>query len=766
MSSNRIDVELNQCLKLRIDQAIQSPSSSHIYLTIQQLHQYKLYIGEPVYCISASSSNDLVQCAVAVIAINQQNQQFCQHTNQHVVIDEIQTLFFAKPTYTGYEVITSELSSSTLHSLVPDTHIYIVPTQSIHNQHKHNTVGRVSARLCSSITTQHTHSDNAVYYLKSQLYSTFLFTGCYITHNTDIYYVYDTSAGHNIGTIDHSTNILLNSKLDTPSSEYRESSHGPHESRLTNPSLISLYNTLKLRVYHNNAFTQLGVQCARGVLLYGPPGVGKTYSVNTVCSLLNLQIISVNGSMLINSQNQHGNNQSPMQVIFDNAIYQLSTSVAGVVIFIDELDIICSQRNNESSINNHMTSQLIACMDRLKQHTDKQITVVGATNYVNSIDLSLRCNGRFDREICINVPNSIERLNILQHYTNELQLSDDVILSDIADKCIGYVGADIQSLCKQASLYALREYRSAVTLNTSIQCGVLSLRHFNAALIKMSASSQRGLYTPHLNKHTLSFDRIGGLHSIKSQLIQSIEWPLLHYNTFKRLGIRPSRGVLLYGPPGCAKTTLVRALAAKRNTSFFYCDSASVYSSYMGESEKYISSLFDRARSNLPAIIFLDELDSIVGKRGAYSNDSSGNMEARILSQLLAEMDGVQQNSGLIVVAATNRLYAIDDALLRPGRLDSLIYVPPPDMEARKQILHAHTQHTPLSDDVDLQHIASATDMYSGADLQNLVREACMCALRDGAQQQCVTNRHFQLALMSTQPSLNQDILQQYNQSK
>jgi len=388
--------------------------------------------------------------------------------------------------------------------------------------------------------------------------------------------------------------------------------------------------------------------------------------------------------------------------------------------------------------------------------------VIGATNRPNALDPALRRPGRFDREIFIDAPDENARYNILQSQLKKIPVSDaEKVLANLATVTNGYVAADLMSLCREATMMALEHW---MRQNNDTQHGgsefCVTIDDFAASMAKVGPSIQRGYETAVEKK---SWDDIGGLEEVKKKLKQATEWPMLHKETFKRLGLKPPRGILLFGPPGCSKTTLVKVIASVSGATFLSINGAQIYSPFVGDSEKIIRSTFQKARSAAPSIIFLDEIEAIVGKRNLGGGGSNADaVQERVLSTLLNEMDGVETASSVLVIGATNRPDMLDAALMRPGRFDKIIYVPPPDFVSRLQILNVHTKNIPLHGEVDLEEIADKTNLYTGADLQNLCREAAMIGLRQDRTASRVTQANFEYALKIVKPSLTFKVLKTY----
>ncbi|CAG8465126.1 3968_t:CDS:10 [Diversispora eburnea] len=454
----------------------------------------------------------------------------------------------------------------------------------------------------------------------------------------------------------------------------------------------ALYEVVSYPLIYPDLIKQMNIECPKGVLLYGPSGVGKTFLVNEIAKACNAKMISIHGSDVFGTY--IGESEARLRNIFAQSRSLTIKENYPVILFIDELDVLTPHRNDAQSHESRIVAQLLTLMDGIESRG--RLVVVAATNRPNSIDPALRRPGRFDREVAIETPTEQEHL--LASMTN------------------GYVGADLVSLCREAAMLAVnRKSKSSKLLS------FITMKDFMNAMELISPSTQRGFQ---VKVEKTNWNDIGGLESVKKQLIQAVEWPLKYRDTFTRLGLKPPRGILLYGPPGCSKTTLVKPQLPVQH---FYPS--------MGLSCIHLLSTFQRARSSTPSVIFFDEIDAIVGKRSFDKGNSNGfggdSVQERVLSMLLNEMDGIEIVNNVLVVGATNRPDMLDDALLRPGRFDKLIYIPPPDLVARKEILKIHTSKIPLSDDVDLNVIAEQTEFYSGADLKNLCRESAMIALRE-----------------------------------
>jgi len=387
------------------------------------------------------------------------------------------------------------------------------------------------------------------------------------------------------------------------------------------------------------------------------------------------------------------------------------------------------------------------------------IIVIGATNRPNAIDPALRRPGRFDREIEIGVPDKMGRYEVLQIHTRTMPLASDVGLPRLSDICYGYTGADISALCREAAMKALRRYLPEMNLEEErVPSGILekmevNLEDFMNAYREITPTAMREVY---IEVPTVHWSDVGGLTEVKQQLQEAVEWPLKKPEVFKRLGIRAPKGILLFGPPGCGKTMLARSVATESEANFISIKGPELFSKWVGESEKAIREVFRKGRTAAPSIIFFDELDSVVPRRGTGFGDSG--VSERVISQLLTELDGIESLENVVVIGATNRPDIIDPAILRPGRFDRLIFVPAPDVATRLQILKIHATNMPLSAEVDLEHVASQTGGYSGADLEAVVREAGLVSLRRDIETKNVTREDFRDALERIKPSITPDM--------
>ena len=522
---------------------------------------------------------------------------------------------------------------------------------------------------------------------------------------------------------------------------------------------------VELPLRHPELFQRLGIEPPKGVLLHGPPGCGKTLLARAVANESEANFYSINGPEIMSKF--YGESEARLREIFQQAQQN-----APSIIFIDELDAIAPKREEVTGeVERRVVAQLLALMDGLSGRGN--VIVIGATNRPGALDQALRRPGRFDREIEIGVPDKKGRYEVIQIHTRGMPLhgaekpegeksGDDVDLKKLADMTHGYTGADLSALGRETAMKALRRYLPDINLEEErIPPAVLEkmevkMEDFINAYKEVTPTAMREVY---IEIATVHWSDIGGLDDVKQHLKESVEWPIKTPEVFTRLGIKPPKGILLYGPPGCGKTLLARAVATESEANFISIKGPEVFSKWVGESEKAIREVFRKARMAAPAVIFFDEMDSLTPQRGGGSD--SGVSE-RVISQLLTEMDGILTLQDIVVVAATNRPNLIDPAVLRPGRFDRLIYVPEPDEKSRLQILKLYSGTMPLNKDVDLNQISLATRYYSGADLENICREAAMHALRKDINVCEVTMKDFQDAIKEVGPSVSPDMEKWY----
>ncbi len=512
---------------------------------------------------------------------------------------------------------------------------------------------------------------------------------------------------------------------------------------------------VELPLKHPELFRHLGIEPPKGVLLYGPPGCGKTLLAKAVANESGANFISINGPEIMSKY--YGESEKRLRMIFERAQREAPT-----IIFIDEIDSIAPNRNEVTGeVERRVVSQLLSLMDGLEARGD--VIVIGATNRPEALDPALRRPGRFDREIEIGVPDKNGRKEILMIHTRNVPLAEDVNLEELAEITYGFVGADLAALVREAAMAALRRVLPQIDLESEtipleiLEQLIVKKSDFQEALKLIQPSAMREIYIEIPN---VKWEDIGDLEQVKRELIDLIEMPLKHPKTFERIGIDPPKGILLYGPPGCGKTLLAKAIANESEANFISIKGPELLSKWVGESEKAVRKVFRKARQVAPAIIFIDEIDSLFPRRGTGYADSG--VTERVVSQMLTEMDGIQSLKDVVVIGATNRPDLIDPALLRPGRLERLVYVPPPDKYGRLKILKVLTKKMPLAKDVNLESIAERTENYSGADLAAIVREAGLSAIREDSNAKIVYMRHFEEALSKIQPSLTEELIKHY----
>lgn len=507
---------------------------------------------------------------------------------------------------------------------------------------------------------------------------------------------------------------------------------------------------IELPLRHPELFQRLGIEPPKGVLLYGPPGCGKTLLAKAVANESEANFFSINGPEIMSKF--YGESEKRLREIFEKA-----QKNAPSIIFVDELDAIAPKREEVTGeVERRVVAQLLSLMDGLEARGN--IIVIGATNRVNAIDPALRRPGRFDREIELGVPDKQGRLEILQIHTRGMPLAQDIKLAELSNITHGYTGADISALCREAAMKALRRYLPEINLEDQhippdlLEKMEVTADDFFMAFREITPTAMREVYIEIPSVH---WTDVGGLDEVKQNLIESVEWPIKYPNRFKQVGIEPPKGVLLYGAPGCGKTLLAKAVATEGEMNFISIKGPEIFSKWVGESEKAIREIFRKGRMAAPSVIFIDEVDSIIPRRGAGYSDSG--VTSRVISQLLTEMDGLESLQNVMVIAATNRPDILDPAMLRPGRFDRLIYVPAPDEDSRLEILRIYTKDMPLAEDVDIHSLAQETKGYSGADIASLCREAGMHVLRNSTTYK-VSMEAFRRAMETVGPSITLDM--------
>ena len=516
---------------------------------------------------------------------------------------------------------------------------------------------------------------------------------------------------------------------------------------------------VELPLKHPEIFERLGIEPPKGVLLHGPPGTGKTLLAKAVANETEANFILLNGPEIMNKF--YGESEKRVREIFEEA-----EKNAPSIIFIDEIDAIAPKREDvQGEVERRVVSQLLTMMDGLKSRG--RVVVIGATNRPNSIDPALRRPGRFDREVEISVPDKGGRLSILKIHTRTMPLDKTVDLDKLASVTHGFVGADLNALAKEAAMAVLRKVLPEIQTKGKEESVIpeellknlrISDKDFEEALkiVRPSAMREVLVETPNIK-----WEDVGGLDKVKQELKEAVEWPLKHPESFKRMGIRPPRGLLLYGPPGTGKTLLAKAVAKESEANFIQVKGPSLLSMWVGESEKGIRKMFERARQVAPCIIFFDEIDSLAGRRG-MSGDGGSKVTEHVLNQLLAEMDGIEENSDIVIIGATNRPDILDPAILRPGRFDRILLVGPSEKKGRLEIFKIHTKNMPLAKDVDIDELAERTEGYMGSDIEGLCREAAMLALRKDLKADKVKKENFEEAMNKVKPSVTKGDLEKY----
>jgi transitional endoplasmic reticulum ATPase len=480
---------------------------------------------------------------------------------------------------------------------------------------------------------------------------------------------------------------------------------------------------IELPLRHPEVFDRLGIEPPKGVLLHGPPGTGKTLIAKAVANETFATFISLSGAEIHGKY--YGESEARVREIFNEA-----EKNKPCIIFIDEIDAIAPKREEvHGEVEKRVVSQLLALMDGLE--TRGQVVVIGATNRPNALDPALRRGGRFDREIEIGIPNREGRFEILQIHTRGMPLTEDVDLQKLADLTHAFTGADISELCKEAAMKGLRRVLPEIDFEADyipvevLNKLVVTMEDFLDALRFVEPSAMREVL---IETPNVTWNDIGGLEEVKQALREAIEWPLKYPEIFKEAGANPPKGMLLHGPPGSGKTLLAKAVAHESEVNFINIKGPQLMSKFVGESEKGVRETFKRAKQTAPCIIFFDEIDALAPRRGSGITDS--HVSERVISQLLTEMDGLEELRGVIILAATNRMDLIDPALLRAGRFDQLLYVPPPDKEARLEIFKIHTRKNPLAKDISLPKLVAETEECVGSDIEAICREATMMAIR------------------------------------
>lgn len=500
---------------------------------------------------------------------------------------------------------------------------------------------------------------------------------------------------------------------------------------------------IELPLRHPEIFERIGIEAPKGVLLHGPPGTGKTLLAKAVANETNANFYSIGGPEIMSKF--YGESEERLRETFKEA-----EENAPSIIFIDEIDSIAPKREEVSGdVEKRVVSQLLTLMDGIQSRG--KLVVIGATNRPNAIDPALRRPGRFDREIEIGIPDEQGRLDILMIHTRGMPLTGDVDLASIARVTHGFVGADIEALSKEAAMRSLRRILPDINLEEpKIPVEILNKikvtkQDFDEALRDVQPSAMREVLVQRPN---VKWEDIGGLQKVKEELAEAIEWPLKHGELFMEADVKPPKGILLYGSPGTGKTMIAKAVATTSEANFISIKGPELISKWVGESEKGVREVFRKARQAAPCVVFFDELDAIAPRRGS---EGDAHVIERVISQMLTEMDGLEDLKGVVVIGATNRPDIIDEALLRPGRFDRILEVPIPDKEARKQIFEVHTRKKPLGSDINLDKLVEMTDGMTGADIAATVNAAAMTAIKEHVGKKAgklkISMKHFESAL-------------------
>ena len=519
--------------------------------------------------------------------------------------------------------------------------------------------------------------------------------------------------------------------------------------------LLKVREMIELPLKHPELFRRLGIDPPKGVLLHGPPGTGKTMIAKAVASEVNAHFKAINGPEIISKY--YGESEKQLREVFEEA-----SENSPAIIFIDEIDSICPKREDVSGeVERRVVAQMLSLMDGMQGRSN--VVIIGATNRQDAIDPALRRGGRFDREIEIGVPDREGRQEIMEIHTRQMPISDDFNMEWILENTYGFVGADLAALVRESAMKALRRYLPEIDLDEEeippevLEKMEVRMDDFKEAIRDIEPSALREIYT---EVPKVTWGEVGGLEEVKDRLKESVEWPLSYPDKFEHFGIKPPRGIVLFGAPGTGKTLLAKAIANEAQANFISIKGPEMVSKWVGESEKAVREIFKKAKQSAPSIIFLDEFESIAGVRSNSAMSGGSDVSNRVVNQLLASMDGVESLDGVIVVAATNRPEMIDPALMRSGRFERVLHVPPPDAPARQAILEIHTEGMPLSK-FSLKDVLGKMDGFTGADIEAVCREAALIAMR--ADKKKVTKTHFDEAISRVRPTVTPEMLEYYD---
>jgi transitional endoplasmic reticulum ATPase len=489
------------------------------------------------------------------------------------------------------------------------------------------------------------------------------------------------------------------------------------------PQLQRIREMIELPLRYPEVFEQLGIDAPKGVLLHGPPGCGKTLIARAIAHETEANFYSISGPEIIHKF--YGESEAHLRKIFEEAARKGPS-----IIFLDEIDAIAPRRENTvGEVEKRVVAQLLALMDGLQKR--QQLIVIAATNLPNLLDPALRRPGRFDREIAIPIPDRIGREEILSVHSRGMPLAADVGMRHLAEITHGFVGADLEALCREAAMICLRRIMPDIDFALARipyeQLAKLEVgkEDFLDALREVEPSATREVF---VEVPDVRWEDVGGLDQVKQRLIEAVEWPLQYAELFTQAGIRPPQGILLSGPPGCGKTLLAKAIANESQVNFISVKGPALLSKYVGESERGVRDMFRKAKQAAPCIIFFDEIDALVPARNAGGSDA--HVAERVLSQFLAELDGVEELKGVLILGATNRRDMLDPAILRPGRFDEIVEIPLPDEQSRRQIFEVHLRNKPLATGIDIDSLATATENFSGAEIQGICTKAALRAVR------------------------------------